>query len=296
MELLGLRFKKLITHFHYPALHPSLFTTKDCDEIRSHLSGVSDQDEKLQSQIINLITKGNIEEIDKKNDSLIIGVKITHKSEMYLLELKLTNYKWSYNSIQYLGQASRKKLIWILSSALALSILLVLLLLSKNIEQISFANNKETSKIKGTEVQIAKNLNEAISLEELQRIALENQYILLTTDEHEELLDTKETMEQNDEEKDATEGSPGIPEDNRNMDQQQEEEQEKTVTITIQSGMTSYNVAVLLEEHGLARSVEEIEQLFIELRVQKKIRSGLYTFSSKSTYLEIIQQLTSGGS
>jgi hypothetical protein len=299
MELLGLRFNKLITDFHYPALHPSLFTTKDCDTIRSHLSGVSDQNEKLQSQIINLISKGNIEEIDTKNDSLIIGVKITHKSEMYLLELELNSYKWSYNSIQYLGQASRKKLIWILSSALALSLLLVLLLLSKNIERTSVADNKETPKIKGTEVQIAEHKKQAIGLEELQRIALENQYILLTSEELEKLVEAEEAKEQNDEEKDETEGSPGIPEENRNMGQQQEdqqEEQEKTVTITIQSGMTSYDVAVLLEEHGLARSVEEIEQLFVELRVQKKIRSGIFTLSLESTYLEIIQQLTSGGS
>lgn len=273
LELLGLRFRKLTTDFHYPALHPNLFTAKNCEEIRSHLSGVSDQNEKLQSQIINLIHKGYIEEIDKKNDSLIIGVKITHKSEMYLLELQLHNYKWSFSSIQYLGQATRKKLIWLLSSALALSILLVLLLLSKNLGQISLTetDSKKISDIQGTEVQTPENMNSAIDLKELQRIALENQYILLTQEELENLLNDENTQ-----------------------NKESKEELQEEITITIQSGMTSYDVAALLEESGLARSVNEIEQLFVELRVQKKIRSGTFTFSSESTYLEIIQQLIGG--
>lgn len=281
LELLGLRFNKLISDFHYPPLHPSLFTVKNCEEIRSHLSGVSDQNEKLQRKIAKLINKGNIEEIDKKNDSLIIGVEITHKSELYLLELKLNNFKWSFNSIHYLGLAPRKKLIWMLSSALAFSILLVLLLLSKNLEQFSVENTEGPNENREIEV---------VS-EELQRIAKDNQYILLTQEELDDLLE--ETEKKLDNEKEHIVSTPEITHNNEN---ENENEKDKTVIITIESGMSSYDVAVLLEKNGLARSVNEIEQLFIELRVQKKIRSGTFTFSVESTYLEIIQQLIGAGS
>lgn len=275
LELLGLRFNKLISDFHYPSLHPSLFTVKNCEEIRSHLSGVSDQNEKLQIQITKLINKGYIEEIDRKNDSLIIGVKMTHKSELYLLELKLTNYMWSFNSIHYLGLAPRKKLIWMLSSALTLSILLVLLLLSKNMNQIPVTDTRvtqENEEVQTDSEETIETTDSSMGLEELQLIAKEKQYILLTEEELEKLLEEK-----------------GIEED-------PSEELAETVIITVQSGMTSYDVAVLLERNGLVRSVNEIEQLFVELRVQKKIRSGKYTFSSESTYLEMIQQLIGQGS
>lgn len=275
LELLGLRFNKLISDFHYPSLHPSLFTVKNCEEIRSHLSGVSDQNEKLQIQITKLINKGYIEEIDRKNDSLIIGVKMTHKSELYLLELKLTNYMWSFNSIHYLGLAPRKKLIWMLSSALTLSILLVLLLLSKNMNQIPVTDTRvtqENEEVQTDSEETIETTDSSMGLEELQLIAKEKQYILLTEEELEKLLEEK-----------------GIEED-------PSEELAETVIITVQSGMTSYDVAVLLERNGLVRSVNEIEQLFVELRVQKKIRSGKFTFSTKSTYLEMIQQLIGQGS
>lgn len=275
LELLGLRFNKLISDFHYPSLHPSLFTVKNCEEIRSHLSGVSDQNEKLQIQITKLINKGYIEEIDRKNDSLIIGVKMTHKSELYLLELKLTNYMWSFNSIHYLGLAPRKKLIWMLSSALTLSILLVLLLLSKNMNQIPVTDTRvtqENEEVQTDSEETIETTDSSMGLEELQLIAKEKQYILLTEEELEKLLEEK-----------GTEENPS-------------EELAETVTITVQSGMTSYDVAVLLERNGLVRSVNEIEQLFVELRVQKKIRSGKFTFSTKSTYLEMIQQLIGQGS
>jgi hypothetical protein len=285
LKFLGLPFKKLINEHHYPSISPADLTTKNCTEIRSHLYGVSNNDEKLKNQMLRLLLKGHIEEFDEKNQNTIIGVKILHKSEQYLAQLKIEQFKWSFLSLQYLGQAPKKPLIWFLSSVTILSLSFALFLLFqygdflkegttnefKNSTPITEDDNIEVEKEETVDVS-----TENLSLEELKRIAEEWQYVLITDEEHDQLLKEKE--------------EPTTIVDNINP------ESPEVVSITILPGMTSYEIAVLLEENGLARSTKEIEQLFIELRIQKKIRSGTFSFPTDATYMEIINRLTRNGS
>jgi hypothetical protein len=279
-EFLGLPLKKLINEHHYPSISPADFTTQNCTEIRSHLYGVSNNDEKLKNQILRLLLKGHIEEFDEKNQCAIIGIKIQHKSEQYLAQLKIEQFKWSFLTLQYLGQAPKKPLVWFLSTVSILSLSFAVFLLFqygdflkegapddfRNATAITEEDKVEV--YKEDQVDVA---TKQISLEELKRMAEERQYVLITEDEHGQFLNKEEPITTED---------------------KAQQESPKEVTLTIRPGMTSYDIAVLLEENRLARSTKEIDQLFIELRIQKKIRSGTFSFPSDATYMEIINGLT----
>lgn len=276
LDFLGLPMKKLISEQHYPSLSPADLTTQNCTEVRSHLYGVSNDDEKLKRQIINLLLNGHIEELDEKNQSTIIGVKIQHKSEQYLAQLKINQFKWSFLSLQYLGQAPKRPLVWVLSTVSILSLSFALFLLlqygvlskegSNNDSENTTPTIEEDAENAEKENEIAK---EKLSFEELKRMAEEQQYVLLTEEEHNQLLHPAEPT----------------------PDEEIDTEQPKEVTIIIRTGMTSYDIAMMLEENGLARSAEEMDQLFHQSQIQKKIRAGTFTFPSDATYMDIIQGL-----
>jgi hypothetical protein len=276
LECLGLPLRTLINKHHYPSLSTADLTTQNCTEIRSHLYGVSNHDEKLKHQMIRLLLKGHIEEFDEKDQSTIIGIKIQHKSEQYLAQLKINQFKWSFLSLHYLGQAPKKPLVWVLGtvSILSLSFALFLLLQHGVLSNEKTTDHSENSSPPAEEEQVYVP-KKTLSIEELKRIAEERQYVLITEEEHDQLLKPEEPIM---------------------TDEISTPDPPKEVTIIIHPGMTSYDIAVLLEDNGLARSVKEIEQLFIELRIQKKIRSGTFIFPSDATYIEIIHGLTRNNS
>jgi hypothetical protein len=281
LEFLGLPFKKIMTDYDYPSLSSDDFTTKHCTEIRSHLYGVSNHDEKLKNQIIRLILKGHIEQIDEKNQAITIGVRVQHRSEQYLAELKLDQYKWSFLSLQYLGQAPKKHMVWLLCSGLALSLAILLLL---SIQNISLSNKVAIDESGSSSALLDQKQVEypekQLSFEELKKIAEDRQYVLLTQEELDQLRETAIMKDKN------------IEEPHDQLNKKISSEHSETITITIRPGMSSFDIANLLVKNGLARNVEEIEQLFEEFEIQKKIRSGSFTFPSAATYMDIIGRIT----
>ncbi|GGK20786.1 hypothetical protein GCM10010965_12320 [Caldalkalibacillus thermarum] len=292
LEALGKELKKVIDTYQYPSLTSEIFTEDICDEWRSTLSGLPSSDEALKQVMTKQLHKSTIEEIEDAGQHLLFKVKLKHKGELYQVQLKLENLTWSIVSLQYIGNDTKKRLVWGINVALVF----MLLIGSWFMFQKWTEGAPAQTSLSTDDRSAAQNWDEKLFLnhiDDIQKAAKQHGYIIMTEEEFNAALDdhaqqrliahlTENESEASEMEKTESEPQAG-----------ETKSPEEMVELAIQPGMTSPDIAAQLVEKGLARNEREVLQLFRKLGVDKNIRSGKYHIPSNATYMEIINILTS---
>jgi hypothetical protein len=270
VDSLGKTFKKVIAKYSYPSITPSSFSNRHCELVRTHWNGLPNNNEKLKDKIVAKLLEGYVEEIRDKGNYYIFLLNVKHKSELYLVELKLENYEWDFLSLQYIGEASTK------SKAGIVAIFSIVFLLLLGFFATSYVTKETAAPIVEPETKTIDKLseNEDMTVEELHQVAEKMDYILLKKDKYNQLQEEIQNKSQ-------------VIEPKKN-----DENGEEDIIINIKPGMSSEDIANLLVEEGLARSTKEVRELFTQLKINSKIRAGTYSISKDSTYFDLIRQIT----
>lgn len=132
----------------------------------------------------------------------------------------------------------------------------------------AFQINFQTSEEKEIDSQ-----NQELTQENIDLYLSEQQLVMISVEEYEMLLSNIE----NEKNEDAQEPETIVV---------------REITFTIEPGMSSGEVASLLEKAGVIESRQQFQQYIIEAQLEGLIKSGEYTFTNQMSLEEIIDIIT----
>lgn len=291
-DLLGLKLETAIERFHLPTLDPDMFSTKDFSKLRNQLYKASSNNQQLAKQMITILLKGKIEEIKAKDKELILSVQFEYKGELYLADLKLEHFNWSFVGIQYIGETSRMKRIGIKAGLSILSLAILLFAAHYLIQHLNppsipgsgSDNQVETISTNQQEESSTEQLSEdAIFLSELKQLARQMDLVLIEENEYQQLLQELSEAE-------------GMLQENKaeENDDTGTENTDESVTIRVTYKMTARQVAQLIVDSNLKHisDVDELTAYFVERNIHYRIRTGVHEIPLDASYEDIARILT----
>ncbi|WP_202081094.1 hypothetical protein [Caldalkalibacillus salinus] len=291
IHLIGQPFSRLQQTMSYPPINEHSFTSRDYAHIRSLLSSVPSDTQRLFKKLCRLIKHGSIDEITEHRHGLTVTLCVCHKREQYNIEMYLSYHKWAwqFKAIHFTGKQLIPTQQRVLTYATLVFCTLLLIWLWSNDsiihtfhgEQVIGYDDSERDQPNVTNHDEKSPPNQEDTENENVWQSQLPEFLHTYTHRQARVVENSSSMD-------------GKEKENLEHERHTTHNRANGIQITILPGMNSQEVAELLAEKGLARSVEEIQELFITLQVQDKIRVGTYTFEETETYMDIIERLQEG--
>lgn len=139
--------------------------------------------------------------------------------------------------------------------------------------------------------QADKTDGQEITKADLENYALENQLIILTENEFNQLKETKEKVKK-EEAKETKTNESNNEKNNAKQKDESKPKEKKTIKVTIKPGMSTSEVATQLQKLKLISSKSEFTNYIKKKKLESSIKAGSYKLNNDMTVEEIASILT----